>query len=106
MSEPIGFAEGRVPARLAAQRSVLKGVQNFQSGARPELGQDPQFPVKSEVDDSTGLLPRIDAGLDSAHRFALLGAVFRPMRQFLRRTFDGTDEDDLSSDLYCDDSTD
>ena len=39
----------------------------------------------------------VDAGLDHGHRFAMLGAIFRPMRQFLRRTIDPVEQSDLTS---------
>ena len=101
---PEAFPEGLVPARVVASRSVLVQIQRSQPEDPSGLLLVPAFTAKTETGASLGLVPRIDAGLDSAHRFAKLGAVFRPMRQFLRRTFDGSDDNELSSDLGGGDS--
>ena len=84
-------------ARTAANRGVLLKV-NAQMDDDSEGTQNAhQFSSQDIQDESRGLVPRIDAGLDSAHRFAVLGAIFRPMRQFLRRNIDPLDESELSS---------
>jgi len=92
-------------ARIVANRSVLVQVQRPQAEDPDGLLSAPVFGAKTGHDESVGLVPRIDAGLDSAHRFAVLGAVFRPMRQFLRRTFDADEETEISSDLRAGESS-
>ncbi|HIO65387.1 MAG TPA: hypothetical protein EYN40_01725 [Planctomycetes bacterium] len=92
-------------ARIVANRSVLVQVQRPQAEDPDGLLLAPVFGAKTGHDESVGLVPRIDAGLDSAHRFAVLGAVFRPMRQFLRRTFDADEETEISSDLRAGESS-
>jgi hypothetical protein len=97
----------RMLARTAANRAVLERVQG--SGSEGQEGQ-PLAPMigarsaghKDSVGshkDSAGLVPRIDAGFDSGHRFAMLGAIFRPMRQFLLWNFDGDEESEISPEM-------
>lgn len=84
-------------ARTAANRGVLLKVNAQMDDASEGTQNAHQFSSQDIQDESRGLVPRIDAGLDSAHRFAVLGAIFRPMRQFLRRNIDPLDESELSS---------
>jgi len=86
-----------ISARTAANRAVLLKINAPIGEAAEGMQKDHQFSSQDIQDESTGLVPRIDAGLDSAHRFAVLGAIFRPMRQFLRRNIDPLDESELSS---------
>jgi len=92
-------------ARIVANRSVLVQVQRPQAEDQDGLLLTPVFGAKTGHDESFGLVPRIDAGLDSGHRYAMLGAVFRPVRQFLRRTFDADEETEISSDLGAGESS-
>jgi|APSaa5957512493_1039668.scaffolds.fasta_scaffold05973_2 hypothetical protein len=94
----------RMLARTAANRAVLERVQG--SGLEGREGQPlaPMIRVKSGHSDSVGLVPRIDAGFDSGHRFAMLGAIFRPMRQFFLWTFDGDEESEISPEMRSGDS--
>ncbi|MGE4618538.1 MAG: hypothetical protein AAEJ04_01875 [Planctomycetota bacterium] len=85
-------------ARVAAQRSTLVRVQVPACSDSVDGGEPTAFLSRTEASPAIGLVPRLDAGLDSGHRFAMLGAIFRPMRQFLRRTFDGDDEAALSNE--------
>lgn len=91
-------------ARIAANQSVLVTVQRSQADGPDGEMRAPVFKTRSGQEETAGLVPRIDAGLDSGHRYAVLGAVFRPMRQFLRRTLDGAEDVELSSDLRTGDS--
>jgi len=101
---PEGHSDDLVPARVVANRSVLLQVRRSDSTDRDQQLLIPSFARQVETGDTMDLVPRIDAGLDSAHRFAILGAVFRPMKQFLRRTFDGSEDSELASDLGAADS--
>ncbi len=92
-------------ARIVANRAVLVQVQRPQAEDPDGLLLAPVFGAKTGHDESEGLVPRIDAGLDSGHRYAMLGAVFRPVRQFLRRTFDADEETEISSDLGAGESS-
>lgn len=94
------FVSGdRMLARTAANRAVLERVQG--SGSEGQEGQPlaPMIRARSGHSDSVGLVPRIDAGFDSGHRFAMLGAIFRPMRQFLLWNFDGDEESEISPEM-------
>ena len=95
---PQASSDSSIPARVAANRSVLIQVQISSSEQPDGLISSSVFSSQAGADETVGLVPRIDAGLDSGHRFAMLGAIFRPMRQFLRRTFDGDEESEISSD--------
>ncbi len=101
---PEGYSDGLLPARVAADRSVLLQVRRSDSADSDGQLLTPLFAPQVATGDTVDLVPRIDAGLDSAHRFAILGAVFRPMKQFLRRTFDGSEDSELASDLGAADS--
>jgi|GEM_PF-1152710 hypothetical protein len=94
----------RMLARTAANEAVLVRIQG--STAVDQEGQllAPMVRATSGHGESVGLVPRIDAGFDSGHRFAMLGAIFRPMRQFLLWTFDGDEESEISPDLRSTDS--
>ncbi len=94
----------RMLARTAANRAVLVRVQG--SGSDGQEGQPlaPMIRARSGQSDSVGLVPRIDAGFDSGHRFAVLGAIFRPMRQFLLWNFDGDEESEISPEMRSGDS--
>ena len=87
----------RISAREAANRSVLLKVIPPDSDGPEGNRTSPDFNPGSLQDESGGLVPRLDAGLDHGHRFAMLGAIFRPMRQFLRRTIDPVEQSDLTS---------
>ncbi|MEE2857251.1 MAG: hypothetical protein VX949_07630 [Planctomycetota bacterium] len=98
-SLPEASSDDQAPARIVASRSVLMKVQQSHSEDPDGLLLAPVFKARGGNEETVGLVPRLDAGLDSGHRFAMLGAVFRPMRQFLRRTLDGDEDTELSSEL-------
>jgi hypothetical protein len=98
-------------ARTAANRAVLERVPGSGSEGHEGHEEQPLAPMtragsgrNDPYSDPVGLVPRIDAGFDSGHRFAMLGAIFRPMRQFLLWTFDGDEETEISSEMRSGDS--
>lgn len=95
-----------VDARRMAGRSVLHRIDGSDdhstTAARNDTAPlaDPRSSRRGPAaDGGRGLLPQIDEGLDAGHRFELLHGIMRPVKQFLRRTFDDEKNPDLGSSL-------
>ena len=95
-SDPAAVAHPQRPvrARVLASRGVLRSMKELQSPEKASGPQDPLFTEWSSevpVEGSQGsLAPSLDQELDQAHRFALLGRLFRPISNFFRRTLVGS----------------
>lgn len=85
-----GTVQRPVRARVLASRGSLRSTRDLQSPQPLRTPHDPLFtdlPVADTVEQGArgGLAPNLDQELDQAHRFALLGRLFRPIKNFFRR---------------------
>ena len=88
-----------VNARSVASRGALRSMSDLQS---PESLKEPQGllfkELSSQPDHSGSLVPSLDEKLDQAHRFTLLGRIFGPISDFIRRTLGNTFLGETSKD--------
>ncbi len=90
-------------ARTLASRGSLRSLRDLQVPESTRPANDPLFTELPEDEHSeparTGeWVPNLDHELDQAHRFTLLGRIYRPIRNFFRKT--------LGESLFGDRSTD
>ncbi|HCW44103.1 MAG: hypothetical protein H8E43_00120 [Planctomycetia bacterium] len=93
-----------ISAREAAQQGVLKRVGEKDSGSR--ISAEPLFDnLSAQERPVQSWAPGLDEKLDQAHRFDLIGRIFKPVTNFLRRAMgsrlsreDRTDGGDGDSD--------
>jgi len=93
-----------ISAREAAQQGVLKRVGEKDSGSR--ISSEPLFDnLSAQERPVQSWAPSLDEKLDQAHRFDLIGRIFKPVTNFLRRAMgsrlsreDRTDVGDGDSD--------
>ncbi|MDE0961165.1 MAG: hypothetical protein OSB09_10320 [Planctomycetota bacterium] len=90
-------------ARVSANRGVLKRVESCAKSGEVSLSRStqgganfgPDVDPEASRDAERGLLPLLDQGLGTGHRFEMLGGIIRPVREFIRRTIDPDEEPDL-----------
>ena len=97
--QPRPFSSGITPeessplarrARTLSSRGSLKSLRDLQVSDSTSPPTDPLFtelPEEGQVESvRTGeWVPNLDHELDKAHRFTLLGRIYRPIRNFFRK---------------------
>jgi len=79
-----------ISARHAASRGVLRPLQELRNPNTAKQSQEPLFGEMIQgLESKTVLAPNLDDELDQAHRFTLIGRIFRPFSDFLRRALGG-----------------
>ena len=90
---------GGVNARSLASRGSLRSMTDLQSPEPPREPQGKLFrELPSQPSHSGSLVPSLDEKLDQAHRFTLLGRIFGPISDFIRKTLGSAFRGDSSKD--------
>lgn len=78
-------------ARTLASRGSLRSLRDLQVPESTRPTNDPLFTELPEGGHAEPVrtgewVPNLDHELDQAHRFTLLGRIYRPIRNFFRKT--------------------
>ena len=80
-----------ISVRHAASKGVLRSMDSLNSPEAVSVSQGPLFDdLSRERETGGGLAPSLDHGLNQAHRFSLVGRIFRPITDFIRNAFSGS----------------
>ena len=86
----VDFNSG-ISVRHAASKGVLRSMDSLNAPDAVNVSKGPLFEdLSRERETGGGLAPSLDHGLNQAHRFSLVGRIFRPITDFIRNTLSGS----------------